>query len=159
MDVDRWSVVIVSSSDEAAREFVTHFCKVGAHPAVLTDSEAALKHSACEQANIFVVAADAEPIDGLEWVRRLRRQRKLGYKTPVVLIAPSLSPALVEASRTAGANAIIGLPLTGRTLIKTVKRVFAQNRPFTEGADYIGPCKRTGIITAWPSSPGEVNGR
>jgi PleD family two-component response regulator len=153
MDSSQWSVLIVASGAGNGRTVRAQLAMVGTHPAVLHDSEAALTHPACEQANVFIVAVEARPLDGLEWVRRFRRMRdRKCHKAPVILLASHLRGSLVEACHDAGANAVIGTPYAPRTLIKTIKRVFAQTRPFVDSEGYVGPCRRVALVTAWPSS-------
>jgi CheY-like chemotaxis protein len=126
----------------------------GAAPArIETDSEAALTSLGCLQPNILVTALDAAPVEGLAWVRALRRTKDPRTRTAVVFIlARALTASVAEACRVAGANAVIGLPVSGATLINTVKKVLAKPRPFIEAAGYIGPCRRAGIVTAGAGS-------
>jgi hypothetical protein len=152
MDADRWSVLIVAREERLGNAIVRALQGFGVHPGLLTDSHVALAHPAREEANFFLVFSDAVPIAGVEWVRLFRRQRRCkSYKAPVVLLAPLLSPSLVDEARKAGANAIAGLPVSRPTLIKTIKRVFAQNTPFVDDEAYVGPCLNASMITAWPS--------
>jgi two-component system, chemotaxis family, chemotaxis protein CheY len=148
LNVGRWSVLVVTPDPSEGRIVTDVLSQAGANNALLfTDSERALVHLAREQANVLVTALDAEPITGVDWVRRLRRQRECrSHKAPVVLIARSLTPAIVESCRDAGANAVIGAPVQA-TLISAIKRVIGRPRPFVDDADYVGPCRRRSIVT------------
>jgi two-component system chemotaxis response regulator CheY len=152
MDVDRWSVLLVANSC-VAWILAANLTRAGACPGVITNSEAALAHPALDQTNIVVVTLNLEPIRGVEWVSRFRRLgSSRARKAPVIMLADGLTASLAEECAMAGSNAVIGLPLGPRTLVKTIKRVFAHPKPFVKSATYVGPCNLSGIVTAWPSS-------
>jgi two-component system, response regulator PdtaR len=151
MEVNRWSVLLVANSCVAG-VLASNLTRAGACPGVITNSRVALAHPALDQTNVVVVTLSLEPIRGGEWVSRFRRSGSSGVrKAPVIMLVDGLTASLVEECALAGSNAVIGLPLGPRTLVKTIKRVFAQPRPFVESATYVGPCNLRGIVTAWPS--------
>lgn len=120
---------------------------------LFTDSQSALAHLAHERANVVIGALDAAPLEGLAWTRTLRRDRECRSRTaPIFLLARSLTASVAEACRRAGANAVIGMPVSNATLLNTIKRVHARPRPFIEEAGYVGPCRRAGIVTAGAGS-------
>lgn len=73
-------------------------------------------------------------------------------KAPVFVISSTLTLALAESFRHAGANAIIGKPISTAAQLNTMRKVLANPRPFIEGANYVGPCRRAGIVTAGQAS-------
>jgi hypothetical protein len=55
---------------------------------------------------------------------------------------------MAEECRHAGANALIGKPLSAKVLTTTITKVLANPRPFIDAEGYVGPCRRAGIVTA-----------
>jgi hypothetical protein len=55
---------------------------------------------------------------------------------------------MAEQCRHAGANALIGKPLSAKVLNATINKVLTHPRPFVEADGYVGPCRRAGIVTA-----------
>ncbi|MGE3250109.1 MAG: two-component system response regulator [Hyphomonadaceae bacterium] len=115
----------------------------------VTDSADALDLLRFYPATIIIMELDSTPIDGLAFVRRLRRDHEINCrKAPVFIVTKKMSRAVAEACRIAGANALIGKPISGSTLMGVIKKVLANPRPFVEVENYVGPCRRAGIVTA-----------
>ena len=64
------------------------------------------------------------------------------------IVSAALTLALAERCGIDGAIAIIGKPISSAVLSNTIKKVLGKPRPFIEGANYVGPCRRAGIVTA-----------
>src|SRR5262249_10837222 len=100
-------------------------------------------------ANIIICAYETLPLDGAEWTKTFRRNHKLPCRKSAIFITSSaFSHAMAEKCRHAGANALIGKPLSAKVLIATIKKVLSQPRPFIDAEGYVGPCRRAGIVTA-----------
>ena len=113
-----------------------------------TDMSGALETLSTSRANMLIVALD-DANDALGWVRQLRRASAHPMrKAPVFMISSALTLTLAESCRQAGANAIIGKPISTTALLNTIKKVLAKPRPFIEAANYVGPSRRAGIVTA-----------
>lgn len=118
-----------------------------------TDSGTALHHLASESVSVVMISLDAEPMEGLAWVRALRRDSAAqSRKAAVFMLARTLTRSVAESCRRAGANAVIGMPVSNATLLNTIQKVLARPRPFVEEAGYVGPCRRAGIVTAGAGS-------
>lgn len=154
MEICRWSVQLVTPNRFEGRLMLDLLLAAGVALArFVADSDLAIRQLARAQANVLIAALDAAPMDGLTWVRTLRRTLDCpARKAPVLLLARSLTPSVAEACRLAGANAVIGIPVSSATLINTVRKVLAKPRPFIEEAGYVGPCRRAGIVTAGAGS-------
>jgi CheY-like chemotaxis protein len=150
VDLGLQSVAIVTPQRFEGQLLVDLVRNAGAlRSRVIADSEVALAHVTHEQTNAIIVALDAAPIDGLAWVRQMRRERACRSRAaPVFLLARTLTLSVAEACRHAGANAVIGMPFSNAVLLNTIRKVLAQPRPFVEEAGYVGPCRRAGIVTA-----------
>jgi len=149
-----WSVMLVTPSRFEGRLLLDVLRSAGvARTQLAADSEAAFGQLARDPANIVLIAHDATPIDALRWVRQLRRSKTCRARSaPVLVLTRSLTASVAEACRIAGANAVIGLPASGATLLTTIRKVLATPRPFVEDATYVGPCRRAGIVTAGAGS-------
>ncbi len=115
---------------------------------VFTDMSSALDGMFGGRANMVFITEDGGG-GALALVRQLRRSTQHPLrKAPVFIVSAALTLALAERCRIAGANAIIGKPISSAVLSNTIKKVLVKPRPFIEGANYVGPCRRAGIVTA-----------
>lgn len=148
MDVHHWKPALVMTSKFEAQIMIDLLRNAGVPKiSVLADPSYALDEAIRCRANILIVAADGA--ESLAWVRELRRSTSHpARKAPVFMISSALTLALAERCRQAGANAIIGKPVSTATLLNTIKKVLVKPRPFVEEANYVGPCRRAGIVTA-----------
>lgn len=150
MDIRNWNVLVIEPNKFEAQIVCDLLRFSGVQNVRITrdsaDALTLLKHFS---ANVILMELDSSPIDGLAWTRRLRRDVKSrGRKAPVFLMTRTMSRAVAEACRLAGANALIGKPLSGAVLLNTIKKVLANPRAFIEHDNYVGPCRRAGIVTA-----------
>lgn len=149
MEVGDWRPAVVASS-KFERQILSDLLRNAGVAAIsmFAESHSALEGLSACRANIVIIAVDGE-VDSLELVRRLRRAVAHPARTaPVFMMSSALTMALAERCRHAGANAIIGKPVSTATLLNTIRKVLAQPRPFVEGVNYVGPCRRAGIVKA-----------
>ena len=99
-------------------------------------------------ANMLILSENAAPLDCFEWVKSLRRFPFSARKLPVFMVSGALTLVLVEKCKNAGANAIIGQPVSAATILNVIKKVLNKPRPFIEADGYAGPCRRAGIAVA-----------
>lgn len=150
MEPRTWTVVLISSNKFEAKIHADLIRDSGAGRVhVIPFSE----HAAAEvdrlSANIILLTVDAAPELCLDWIRTLRRaSNSRAQQAFVFLISHALTVSLAERCRRAGANAVIGLPVSSATMLNTIKKVLAKPRPFIESEAYCGPCRRAGIVTA-----------
>jgi CheY-like chemotaxis protein len=115
----------------------------------LCDSEEALAALELYPANVIVASAEAAPMDGVAWTKAFRRTHQMfNRKAAVFLTSRAFSRTLAEECRHAGANALIGKPVSAKILNATIAKVLANPRPFIDASNYVGPCRRAGIVTA-----------
>ncbi|MFN3465704.1 MAG: two-component system response regulator [Terricaulis sp.] len=154
MEVSNLCVAVVTPNRFDGRIIVELLRDAGVISARLfTDSEAAFAKAACERTDVIIIAMEAAPMDGLAWVRALRRERDArSRKAPVFLLARNLTAPIAESCRRAGANAVIGMPVSNATVLNTIRKVLDKPRPFVEGEAYVGPCRRAGIVVAGAGS-------
>lgn len=149
MDVHLWKPALVIPNRFELKVMVDLMRNAGISDInVFNETSGALDGRHGCRSNILIVAVDGA-WDALAWVRHLRHaETHPARKAPVFMISSALTTALAERCRHAGANAIIGKPVSTATLLNTIKKVLAKPRPFVEGANYVGPCRRAGIVKA-----------
>ncbi|MGE0828713.1 MAG: two-component system response regulator [Hyphomonadaceae bacterium] len=153
MDPRDWNICLIEPNKFEAQIVVDLLRYAGVSKIrVVPDNAAALEVLRFYPANILLMEYGGQSIDALEWTRRLRRDTQIGArKAPLFMLSKAMSRAMAENCRIAGVNALIGKPVSGQTLIATIKKVLAAPRPFIEAESYVGPCRRAGIVTAGPA--------
>lgn len=100
-------------------------------------------------ANVIILSAESTPIEGVAWTKSFRRSADVvNRKAAVFVTSRAFSRALAEDCRHGGANALIGKPVSAKILNATIKKVLENPRPFIDAQNYVGPCRRAGIVTA-----------
>lgn len=100
-------------------------------------------------ATVILIDEEAGPSGAVAWTRQFRRShRVMNRKAPVFVLSRQMSRLLAENCRHGGVNALIGKPMSSAVLIATIKKVLAKPRPFIDAENYVGPCRRAGIVTA-----------
>lgn len=113
------------------------------------DGEIALELLRRFKANVIIAAFELPSQDGAAWTREFRRNKSVAdRKAAIFITSGAFSLAMAEQCRHAGANALIGKPLSAKVLIATITKVLAKPRPFIDAEGYVGPCRRAGIVTA-----------
>lgn len=151
MDPRRWTVLVLEPNKYEAQIVADVLRAAGVQKMrVETDQAAAMAYLEVFPADIIVACFDMEPLDGAAWTRAFRRNRALpNRRASVFLTSRAFSRLVAEQCRHAGANALIGKPLSSKTLMTTIQKVLEKPRPFidNQGEGYIGPCRRAGIVT------------
>jgi CheY-like chemotaxis protein len=154
MKVSEWSVCLIEPNKYAANIIVDLLRNAGVTKlAHFTDADEAMAALELKCVNVVIAAVELAPVSGVEWTRVFRRNQKLPCrKAAIFLTSGAFSRAIAEECRHAGANALIGKPISGKTLIATITKVLDQPREFIDAKGYVGPCRRAGIVTAGPST-------
>ena len=152
MNVKSWTVCVIEPNKFEAQLMVDILRNAGVEKyKVFTDSNAALDALELFAANIVIGSVEMSPVDGPTWTRAFRRNHKAANRqAPVFLTSRAFSRSVAEECRHAGANALIGKPISAKILIATINKVLTSPRPFIDAAGYVGPCRRAGIVTAGP---------
>ena len=153
MNVKNWSVCVIEPNRFEGQIILDLLRNAGVDKVkVFADSAAAMATLELSNFNIIIGAVEMAPIDGPAWTRQFRRNSKaVNRQAPVFLTSRAFSRSIAEDCRHAGANALIGKPLSAKILIATINKVLAAPRPFIDAAGYVGPCRRAGIVTAGPA--------
>jgi CheY-like chemotaxis protein len=152
MNAKTWTVCVVEPNKFEGQIIVdllrmagVERVKVCADPA---DAMAALQ---VFSANIVIASFEMAPLGAAAWTRAFRRDKRLANRQAAIFITShAFSRAVAEQCRHAGANALMGKPISGKVLIATITKVLAKPREFIDnaGEGYVGPCRRAGIVTA-----------
>jgi len=150
MNIKDWTVCLIEPNKFEAEIILDLFRGAGVERFKhFTDSAAATQALELYPANIIVASLKSQPLDGVSWTKAFRRNHDMANrKAAIFLTSHAFSRAIAEECRHGGANALIGKPVSGATLLDTIKKVLANPRPFIDAPGYVGPCRRAGIVTA-----------
>jgi two-component system chemotaxis response regulator CheY len=83
------------------------------------------------------------PLDGVELTRRIRTGVD-GVNTylPIIMMSGHAEKSRIHAARDAGVTEFLAKPLTAKAIIKRIKSVILNPRPFVQTDIYCGPCRR-----------------
>lgn len=108
-----------------------------------SDGAEALELFELNEPEIVVLADDLSLVNGVEFVRLMRRSGKPGARLAsavITTVAPSRT--LVYAARNAGADELLVKPFSLRRMAERMASVTLFRRPFVDSAVYTGPCRR-----------------
>jgi CheY-like chemotaxis protein len=147
-----WNVLLIEPNKFEGQIMVDLLRNAGVDKIKLIgDSQAAMDALELLAPNVIIAAVESTPLDGVAWTRLFRRNtRVVNRKAPIFLTSRAFSRSLAEECRHAGVNALVGKPLSAKSLIATVTKVLASPREFIDAQGYVGPCRRAGIVTAGP---------
>ncbi|HVK79897.1 MAG TPA: response regulator [Verrucomicrobiae bacterium] len=161
MNEKNWSVCVIEPNKYEAQIVQDMLYNAGVDKyRIFTDANLAMEALESFNANIVLATFELGKQDGAAWTRAFRRnQRLMNRKAAVFLLSGSFSRTLAETCRHAGANALIGKPISNKALLETVKKVLAAPRDFIDAEGYVGPCRRAGIVTAGTGASAGVTKR
>jgi CheY-like chemotaxis protein len=150
MKVKTWAVCLIEPNKFEGQIILDLLRNAGVDKVkVFTEADAAMDALQLFNANIVIASFEMAPLDGAAWTRTFRRNDKLANRKAAVFITSgAFSRSMAEECRHAGANALIGKPISGKILLATINKVLSHPRPFVEEDGYVGPCRRAGIVTA-----------
>lgn len=94
-----------------------------------------------------------EPLDGLEFTRRIRRDPKAPNPyVPVIMMTGFSSKLRVEKARDIGITEFLVKPFAARDLYLRVAQIIERPRQFVEAGEFFGPDRRRKMVTE-PSIP------
>lgn len=150
MLLKNWTVLVVEPNKFERQIILDLLRNAGVEKVkVVGDQAAALEILEVYNANVVIASFEMTPLDGAGWTRVYRRNNKLpGRKQAIFITSGAFSLAMAEECRHAGANALIGKPISAKVLTATITKVLSKPREFIDAAGYVGPCRRAGIVTA-----------
>jgi CheY-like chemotaxis protein len=150
MNPSAWTVCVIEPNKFEREIIIDLLRKAGAYTVkAFAAGDSAVQALEEFAANVVISSFEQTPLDGAAWTAAFRRNYRLANRKAAIFVtSAAFSRAMAEQCRHAGANALIGKPLSGKVLTATINKVLAHPRPFIEAAGYIGPCRRAGIVTA-----------
>ena len=93
--------------------------------------------------DIIITDLSMQPLDGIDFVRLLRRSPDSpNPMCPVIMITGHSTVSRVQDARNAGVNEFLAKPLTARGVIERLHQVVENPRPYVKSEDYFGPDRR-----------------
>jgi DNA-binding response OmpR family regulator len=106
------------------------------------NQDGAMRDCASINPQIIFSESSGAGLDGLDFVRALRRSTMACRKAPVILMTGETTAPMINAARDAGVHEFLRKPFTIGDVIKRLEAVILRNRSWVEGIDYIGPDRR-----------------
>lgn len=115
------------------------------------DGRGALAILATRHIDVVISDLCMEPMDGMEFVRRLRRPRSgLNAFVPVIMISAYAQPARVKEAVGAGVNQFLVKPVTAAALEQRLLTILRAPKRAITHKSYCGPDRRRGhVATRW----------
>jgi two-component system chemotaxis response regulator CheY len=102
--------------------------------------------------DLIITDLSMKPLDGIDFVRLLRRSQESRNKTvPVIMITGHATSARVSEARDAGVNEFLTKPLNARAILQRLHRAIEAPRPFVRHDEYAGPDRRGRVDLACPT--------
>jgi CheY-like chemotaxis protein len=136
-------VLVADPEPGAARlfsELMRDICH--SHIWIAATTERALKIAETCDPQLVVVSLGDERLDGLGFVRKLRRSTWVCRKAPVVTITGVATQGMILAARDAGVHEFLRKPSSMKDLLRRLEAVTVKDRDWVEGVGYIGPDRR-----------------
>lgn len=147
IDIDLSGVTVLIIDDSRyARSFVRSALHFFGLRNILEAGDAA---SAVEILNehpvsLILVDHDMEPIDGIALTRLIRAgEVPAAREVPIIMISGAAERERVVEARNVGVTEFLAKPISTNSLFRRVRNALVNPRPFIDGADYAGPCRRT----------------
>ncbi len=150
MNAKTWNVCLIEPN-KFERQIIVDILKNAGVENIkaFASQEDVLTALARTNANVIIASYEMTPLGGAAWTKVFRRSRALPCRKAAVFITSgAFSRTMAEDCRHAGANALIGKPLSAKVLLATINKVLTQPREFIDAEGYVGPCRRAGIVTA-----------
>ncbi|MBL4864626.1 MAG: response regulator [Rhodobiaceae bacterium] len=107
------------------------------------DGESALALYKDEVPDILITDASMHPMDGYEFVRRIRTDpSNPNLYIPIIMLSGHVEMANIERARDNGVTEYLAKPVSATSLHQRVVSVIEQPRQFVKVGDYFGPDRR-----------------
>jgi two-component system, chemotaxis family, chemotaxis protein CheY len=108
-----------------------------------SDGAEALARLAAQPPDLIVCDLSMNPVDGVEFVRRLRRGSEAPQcLTPIIMMTAHAEPEAVCAARDAGTTEFLAKPVSPRSMADRIVRIIERPRPFIRTDGFFGPDRR-----------------
>ena len=108
-----------------------------------SDGTQGLQMMKTHQIDIIMTDLSMLPLDGIDFVRLLRRSPDSpNQMCPVIMITGHPTMSRVAEARDAGVNEFLTKPLTARGVLERIGQIINHPRPFVKTETYVGPDRR-----------------
>jgi CheY-like chemotaxis protein len=135
--------IIIESSRNSAKTLIDIVRALGAMEVRFEpDAERAWETLQMFEPDIIFCEYSDAVFGGPDFVRHLRRSSAISRKTPVVMMATSITHAMLDAARDAGIDEVMLKPYAMRDVERRASAVLLNARPWIEAVGYVGPDRR-----------------
>jgi DNA-binding response OmpR family regulator len=136
-------VLLLEGSTAGARLLSELLKSIGARHVYVEATDAGAL-GACKNFEPQVIFSEltAKNLDGLNFVRTLRRSNLSCRQAPVIVVTAEATAAAIVASRNAGVHEFLRKPFTMKDLTRRLEAVIVRSRDWIEAINYIGPDRR-----------------
>ena len=136
-------VLVVDGSHAGSRLLCELLKAIGAKH-VYAEATGAGGMAACKSFEPQVIFTElaGKDLDGLSFVRALRRSSMSCRQAPVIRVTAEATAAAIVASRNAGVHEFLRKPFTTKDLARRLEAVFLRSRDWIEAINYVGPDRR-----------------
>jgi len=108
-----------------------------------SDGAQALKMMKGHSIDIIITDLSMQPLDGIDFVRLLRRSPDSpNQMCPVIMVTGHSTMARVNEARNAGVNEFLAKPLTARGVVERITQIVEHPRSYVKTEAYFGPDRR-----------------
>lgn len=108
-----------------------------------SDGAQALQMMKNQPIDIIMTDLSMQPLDGIDFVRLIRRSKDSPNQTcPVIMITGHSTLQRVHEARDAGVDEFLAKPLTAKGVIERMAQVIDHPRPYVKTEGYFGPDRR-----------------
>ncbi len=136
-------VLVVEPTLASARLLAELLKGLGARQ-VHTEPTGARALAACRsiEPQIIFTEVGGTDLEGLDFVRDLRRSHLACRQAPVVVVTAEATTRVIVAARNAGVHEFLRKPFTNRDLMRRLEAVTLHPREWIEAVGYVGPDRR-----------------
>jgi DNA-binding response OmpR family regulator len=136
-------VLVIDGSPSGARLIAELLKGLGAKHVVMEATDAGAM-AACKNFEPQIICTElaGKNLDGLAFVRALRRSNLPSRQAPVIVVTTEATAGAIIASRNAGVHEFLRKPFTTKDLVRRIEAVTVRSRDWIEAINYIGPDRR-----------------
>lgn len=109
---------------------------------VAETTEKAIRLAGSYDPHIIFVEMGPQPLDGIAFVRELRRSHFSARYAPVIMSTGQVTASGILAARDAGVHEFLRKPFTLKDLLRRLEAVTLRQRDWVEAVSYVGPDRR-----------------
>jgi len=136
--------VLVLEATQLAARLPSEVLKDLGASRIYTETADAKALALCKQLDpqLIVTELTGPTLDGLRFVRQLRRSSLACRARPVIVIAGEPTAASIISARNSGVHEFLAKPFTIRDLTRRLEAVMLHRRDWIEAVNYVGPDRR-----------------